>query len=154
MPTSLEDFIREETLRTIENESIDLQVSAVDYVNKFFSDINPIDIKARLAECFTQEQIDEVVQTVPTWYEDIESRVVKKLINPSNKYSRDELYELYPTWMINYAISAFDSEEKRRARIVKEMKREARSAAQTVDKLKEVNKVVLASALTKLPVYN
>lgn len=150
---NLESFIREETLRSIENKSVDLQVSAVNYVNQFFSKISPMEIKSKLDECFTQDQINLVVATVPNWAEDIEGRIDRKLLDPSNTYSSDELAELYPSWMISYAITAFDSESKRKERVFKDIKREARAGAQTIEKLKEVNKALLSSALKNLPSY-
>ena len=100
-----------------------------------------------------QAEIDEVVATVPNWAEDISVRIERKLLDPSNKYSQEELKEMYPTWMVGYAVTAFDSEDKRNIKIQKEIKREARDAAKNIDQLKEVNQVVLSEKLSQLPVY-
>lgn len=154
MATILSKFVREETLRSIENKATDLQGSAVDYVNIYFGSINPVTVQSKLMECFTQKQIGEVVASVPDWAKDIESRIEKKLLDPKNKYSEDELAELYPMWMIGYAITAFDSENQRNTKISKEIKREARASAQSIEQLKAVNKAVLDEKLSKLPVYN
>jgi len=151
---TLNDFVREETIRNLENSAIDLQVSSVDYVNQFFYSINPKDIKNKLAECFTQQQIDEVVATVDGWAEDIEMRIQKKLLDNNNKYSEDELEELYPTWMASYACTAFDSDRERENKIQKAIKREARTSAKSVEQLKQINKIVLKSATAKLPSYS